>query len=148
MTRLLALDCQRPPIDVLIEREGFMTTERNKAVIRQFIEAVNRKDWRRFDELVSPDFVRHGSTFGQAEVRTRDQLRLYLVAEGDKVVAHSHCHAAQEGRLGTLPALGETLSADFISIYRLANGRIVEAWTEWDALNGLIQLGHIKPLAI
>jgi len=36
------------------------------------------------------------------------------------------------------------LSADFISIYRIGDGRIVEAWVEWDALNGLIQLGHIK----
>ena len=36
-------------------------------------------------------------------------------------------------------------SADFISIYRVADGRIAEAWVEWDCLNGLIQLGHIKP---
>jgi len=35
-----------------------------------------------------------------------------------------------------------------ISIYRVADGRIAEAWVEWDCLNGLVQLGHISlPLA-
>jgi hypothetical protein len=31
------------------------------------------------------------------------------------------------------------------SIYRVVDSRIVEAWVEWDSLNGLIQLGHIAP---
>jgi steroid delta-isomerase-like uncharacterized protein len=141
-----------------------MTTEQNKTLIRQFVDAVNRQDWQQFDQLVAPEFVRHSSTFGQSGVRTRDQLRDYLaaefktfpdasetinflVAEGDKVVVHSHCHATQHGPMGSLPASGKTLSADFISIYRVAGGRIVEAWAEWDALNGLIQLGHLKPPA-
>lgn len=140
----------------------FITTEQNKALIREFVQVMNQQDWQRFNELVSPEFVRHSSTFGQSEVRTRDQLRQYLaaefrtfpdacetvnflVAEGDKVVVHSHCHATQRGPMGSWPASGKTLSADFISIYRIAGGRIVEAWAEWDALNGLIQLGHLKP---
>jgi steroid delta-isomerase-like uncharacterized protein len=140
------------------------TTERNKALVTSFIEAVNRQDWPRFDEFVAPDFVRHSSTFGQSQIRTRDQLREYLaaeyktfpdaretinflVAEGDKVTVHSHCHATQGGPMGSLPASGRTLSADFISIYRIADGRIAEAWVEWDALNGLIQLGHLAPPA-
>src|SRR5690349_21466096 len=103
-----------------------MTAERNKALVRQFVEAVNRQDWRRFEELVSPQFARHSSTFGQSEVRTRDQLRQYLaaefktfpdahesinflVAEADKVVVHSHCRATQLGPMGTLPASGEDI---------------------------------------
>jgi hypothetical protein len=33
-------------------------TERNKAVVRRFIEEVqNQKDWAVFDELNAPDFV-------------------------------------------------------------------------------------------
>ena len=47
--------------------------------------------------------------------------------------------------MGALPAKGRVLSADFISIYRIAENRIVEAWVEWDCLNGLIQLGHMEP---
>jgi steroid delta-isomerase-like uncharacterized protein len=139
-----------------------MTTENNKRLVREFVEAVNRQDWQRFNELVAPEFVRHSSTFGQSQVGNREQLLEYLVAEfktfpdanesvnflvaeGDKVVVHSHCHATQQGPMGSIAPSGRTLSADFISIYRIADGRIVEAWVEWDALNGLIQLGHIKP---
>lgn len=139
-----------------------MDTARNKQLVRDLIEAINRQDWPRFDELIAPDFVRHSSTFGQEAVRSKNALRQYLqaeyqtfpdaretinflVAEGDLVVVHSHCHATQTGPMGSLPPLGKTLSADFISIYRVADGQIVEAWAEWDALNGLIQLGHLQP---
>ena len=139
-----------------------MTAENNKRLVLEFVEAVNRQDWQRFNELVAPEFVRHSSTFGQSQVGNREQLREYLaaefktfpdanesinflVAEGDKVVVHSHCHATQQGPMGSCASSGKTLSADFISIYRITDGRIAEAWVEWDALNGLIQLGHIKP---
>jgi steroid delta-isomerase-like uncharacterized protein len=135
---------------------------RAKRVVREFVDAVNRQDWRRFDDLVAPDFVRHSSTFRQSHVTNRDarreflvaefktfpdarELINFLVAEGDKVAVHSHCQATQQGPMGKLPATGRVLSADFISIYRIADGRIKEAWAEWDSLNGLIQLGHLKP---
>ena len=141
-----------------------MSTNRNKELVRAFVEAINRQDWQRFDELVAPDFIRHSSTYGQTQIRTRDQLRDYLaneyrtfpdavelinflVAEGDKVAVHSHCRATQSGPMGSLPPSGRILSADFISIYRVADDRIAEAWVEWDSLNGLIQLGHFAPPA-
>lgn len=134
--------------------------EHNKALVRSFIEAINQQDWARFENLVAPNFIRHSSTYGQAQVRSREQLREYLaaeyvtfpdavetihflVAEGDKVAAHSGLRATQRGPMGRFPASGKVLAADFISIYRIADGRIAEAWTEWDCLNGLVQLGHL-----
>jgi steroid delta-isomerase-like uncharacterized protein len=153
------------PLTAACGQMGRMTTENNKQLVREFVEAVNRQDWQRFNELVAPEFVRHSSTFGQSQVGNREQLREYLaaefktfpdacesinflVAEGDLVAVHSHCHATQQGPMGSFPPSGRTLSADFISIYRIANGQIMEAWAEWDALNGMIQLGHIKPPAM
>lgn len=141
-----------------------MTTEANKRLVREFVDAVNRQDWQRFNELVTPEFIRHSSTFGQSDVRSRQKLRAYftdefktfknacetinfMVAEGDKVAVHSHFQGVQEGPLGSFPPTGNILSADFITIYRIADGRIAEAWTEWDALSGLIQLGHLQPPA-
>lgn len=139
-----------------------MTTEANKRLVREFVDAVNRQDWQRFNELVAPEFIRHSSTFGQSGARSRQKLLEYfidefktfknacetinfMVAEGDKVAVHSHFQGEQEGPLGSFPPTGRNLSADFITIYRIADGRIVEAWTEWDALSGLIQLGHLQP---
>ena len=137
-----------------------MTSEPNKAVVRAFVEAVNQRDWPRFDELLAPHFARHSSTSGQPKIRSRDQLRdfltgeartfldahktiHFLVAEGDMVAVHSGFRGTQHGPMGRFPASGKPLSADFISIYRIADGRIAEAWVEWDCLNGLIQLGHL-----
>jgi len=65
------------------------------------------------------------------------------VAEGDMVAVHSGFRGTQHGPLGTLPVSGRPLSADFISIYRVEDGLIAEAWVEWDSLSGLIQLGHV-----
>jgi steroid delta-isomerase-like uncharacterized protein len=140
-------------------RKGLSSTEHNKAIVRAFVEAINRKDWRRLEELVAPDFARHSSASGQPQNRNREQLRdflageastfpdgqetiHFLVAEGDKVAVHSGFRGTQTGQMGPFPASGKTLSADSISIYRIADGRIAEAWVEWDCLNGLIQLGH------
>jgi steroid delta-isomerase-like uncharacterized protein len=139
-----------------------MTSEHNKTLVRTFVDAINQQDWRRLDDLLAPDFVRHSTTFGQPQIRSRDQLREFLageagtfpdahetihflVAEGDMVAVHSGFRGTQRGPLGSFPASGRRLSADFISIYRVAEGRIVEAWVEWDGLSGLIQLGHLAP---
>ena len=137
-----------------------MTIEQNKTVVRAFVEAVNQRDWRRLEDLLAPDFARHSSTFGQPQIRSRQQLRdflageartfpdahesiHFLVTEGDMVAVHSGFRGTQTGPLGPFPASGKILSADFISIYRISDGRIAEAWVEWDCLNGLIQLGHL-----
>jgi hypothetical protein len=37
------------------------------------------------------------------------------------------------------------MTADYMAIYRVAGGLIVEAWAEWDNLSGLVQLGHYTP---
>jgi hypothetical protein len=34
------------------------TTGANKRVVREFVDAINRQDWGRSDELVAPGFVR------------------------------------------------------------------------------------------
>lgn len=136
-----------------------MTSEHNKAIVRAFVKAVNARHWQRFDELLAPDFARHSSTSGQPQIRSRDQLRdlligeartfpdaretiHFLIAEGDKVAVHSGFRGTQHGPMGPFPGSGRTLSANFISIYRVAEGRIAEAWVEWDCLNALVQLGH------
>ena len=139
-----------------------MSTEQNKTVVRAFVEAINRQDWRSLDELIAPDFVRHSSASGPPPIRSRDQLRDFLageaitfpdgcetihfmLAEGDMVAVHSDFRGTQRGPMGPYPASGRTLSAAFISIYRIADGRIAEVWVEWDCLNGLVQLGHLVP---
>lgn len=38
------------------------------------------------------------------------------------------------------------MTAEYLAIYRIESGLIVEAWAEWNNLSGLIQLGHHSPV--
>lgn len=90
-------------------------------------------DWDALDELVAPDFVRHSTAAGSPGVSSRDELKRYPRAE------YLAFPDAQETLLDLVA------EADYLAIYRIAAGRIVEAWAEWDNLAGLVQLGHIEP---
>lgn len=49
--------------------------------------------------------------------------------------------------MSSYPPSGKELVADYLAIYRLEDGDILEAWVEWDNLSGLAQLGHYEPNA-
>jgi len=133
-----------------------------RRVVRDFVDAINRQDWAALDELVAPDFVRHSTAAGSPGVSSRDELKRYLraeyltfpdahetlldlIAEADKVAARHRFSGTQRGPMGPYPTSNRRMEADYIAIYRIAAGRIVEAWAEWDNLAGLVQLGHIEP---
>lgn len=135
--------------------------ERNKAVVRAFVAAINAQDWSRLAELVAPNFIRHSHAGGSPGVRSRDDLVRFLqgefetfpdareeiadlVAEGDRVAARHSFRGTQTGPMRPHPPSGRVLAADYLAIYRLAGGLIVEAWAEWDNLSGLSQLGHTR----
>jgi steroid delta-isomerase-like uncharacterized protein len=149
-----------------VVREDWRVTEaeRNKNVVRTFVAAVNAQDWARLDEVVAAGFVRHSHAAGPQEVRSREDLKQFLrsefatfpdaheslediLAEGAKVAARHRFRGTQRGPMGPYPPTGKVLTADYLAIYRVENGQIVEAWAEWDNLSGLLQLGHYKPEA-
>lgn len=136
--------------------------DRNKAVVRSFVEAVNVQDWDRLDDLVAPGFVRHSAAAGHPGVRSLADLKKFLhaelttfpdaqetleglVAEDDMVAARHRFRGTHRGPLGGHAATGRTMDVDYLAIYRLADGVIVEAWAEWDNLAGLSQLGLAPP---
>ena len=136
--------------------------ERNKAVVRAFVAAVNAQDWSRVAELVAPDFARHSHAGGSPGVHSRADLHRFLrgefetfpdaseevadlVAEGDRVAVRHSFRGTQTGPMGPHPPSGRVMAADYLAIYRLAHGTIAEAWVEWDNLSGLVQLGHFTP---
>lgn len=55
--------------------------ERNKAVVRAFIDAINAQDWGRVAEFVVPEFTRHSHAGGVPGVRSRDDLLRFLRGE-------------------------------------------------------------------
>src|SRR5438270_12692027 len=48
-----------------------------------------------------------------------------------------------EGELAGIPRTGRRFSVTGISIARVANGKIIESWNNWDALGMMQQLGVV-----
>jgi len=134
--------------------------EANKRVIQAFAAAINARDWHSLDDLLAVDFVRHSNA--APGVRSRDDLVRYLrsefdifpdaretikdiLAEEDRVAVRHAFRGTQTGAMGAFPPSRKVLKADYLAIYRVAGGKIVEAWVEWDNLSGLVQLGHYRP---
>ncbi len=93
--------------------------ERNKAIVRRFVEAVDAQDWATVSLLVAPGFVRHSAAAGPQTVRSRDDLIfvlragfetfpdaretvLDLVAEADKVAVRHGFRGTQLGPMGPI----------------------------------------------
>ena len=62
------------------------------------------------------------------------------ITQDDYVVERSTATGTQEGALGDLPATGRKATWTGINIFRIECGKIVEIWSEVDALSRLAQL--------
>lgn len=135
--------------------------ERNKSLVRAFVDGINAQDWQRVLGFLASDFKRHSTAAGEPAVNSAKELVAFLqaefvtfpdacetlldlVAEGDKVAARHHFRGTQLGPMGSYPPSGKVLDATYIAIYRVQDQHIAEAWAEWDNLAGLKQLGHTR----
>jgi steroid delta-isomerase-like uncharacterized protein len=66
-----------------------------------------------------------------------------LVAEGDKVVARWTAEGTNSGPFQGMPASGKFARSSGITIFRIADGRIVEEWSESDMIGLLGQIGAL-----
>lgn len=130
--------------------------EANIAFVIDSIERVwNQQDLDAVDETFSPDFVCHSpvediSPWTGTEI-TKQVVAAYLetfpdmhvtnddvFAEGDKVVVRWTTTGTHSSELQGISPTGEKVTFKGITIYRMADGMIVENWWAWDAL-GLMQ---------
>jgi steroid delta-isomerase-like uncharacterized protein len=138
---------------------GTSETERNKAVIRRFVEDVqNNQDWAAYDELNDPDFINRsappgmpadregGKVYLQALAAAYPDVRLTIddmIAEGDQVVTKKTFSGTNTGEFAGMPATGKHVTLQFVDIMRVQDGRIVEHWLSMDQLSWLQQLGLV-----
>ncbi len=134
-------------------------TERNKAVIRRFVEEVqNNKDFDAYDELNAEDFVNLSATPGFPADRAGGKVFLQafaaaypdarftiddMIAEGDQVVTKKTFTGTNTGEFGGVPATGRGVSLQYVDIMRVHDGRIVQHWLSMNQLTWMQQLGLI-----
>ena len=137
-----------------------MSTEENKAIVRRFMDAYNKRNLEIFDELVAPDYYDH-----VFEQKGRDNLKQLftmafeafpdwyeaiedIIAEGDKVwvrVKATGTHTGEWNLFGArLPPTDKKTSIMMVFIWRIVNGKLVEGWEVDDNLEFLKQLGVIE----
>lgn len=134
--------------------------EQNKAVARRLVEeAFNLGKLGVLEEIVATNFVNHDPAspdFGRGPQAARQNITVYRtafpdvsitieeqVAAGDKVVTRWTGRGTHKGTLGDIPATGKQTTVTGITIDRLADGKIVESWSNWDTLGLMRQLGVV-----
>ena len=140
-----------------------MSTDANKAVIRRlFADVFNRGDTDVVDELVGAEVLGHDPTSPEPRrgfASVKQVVVLFrtafpdgrfpledLIAEGDKVVARWGLQGTHRGAFMGVGPTGKPVSVTGIAIYRLADGKIVEYWGNFDTLGLLQQLGVLSPV--
>ena len=137
-----------------------MSAEANKAIVRQWLDAVwQNGQLDRIPQYYAPTYTLDGAPKSLDEVR-RDietiraalpDMRLTIhdmVAEGDTVAYRYSWQWTSDAPFeddifGTLPPTGKPVTVTAMTFVRLADGKIVEDWASMDMLGMYQQLGAV-----
>jgi steroid delta-isomerase-like uncharacterized protein len=127
-------------------------------------QSFNTGSFELIDQLVAPEALNHDPALPaqMRDLRGPDALKrvvtMYraafpdlrmtvddVIASGDKVVLRWHSDGTHRGELAGLAPTGVHASVSGISIDRWQEGKIVEAWAEWDNMGLARQLGAAPP---
>jgi steroid delta-isomerase-like uncharacterized protein len=140
--------------------------EENKRLVRSFFEEVwNKRNYDYLDEVYSEDFVLHAlwqnaSAGGSVDAKGIEPARKVIsgwlsgfpdmtvtvddqVAEGNLVGSRHTSVGTHTETFQGIPATGKQATVTGMTLTRIENGKIVEAWTCWDALGMAEQLGLV-----
>jgi steroid delta-isomerase-like uncharacterized protein len=139
-----------------------MSTEAYKALAQRWLDEVwNKGDLRLIDELIAPDYVLHDPTRPglQGRAGIKESIAMFRqafpdltftiedqVAEADKIVTRYTVQGTHLGPLMGIAATGKQGTITGIDIYRISDGQIAEAWSNWDTLGLLQRIGVIPSL--
>jgi steroid delta-isomerase-like uncharacterized protein len=129
-----------------------------KDVVQKLEEAWAANDLRTVDELLAPDLVSHdtppGMPPGREGAKAAHQMAMKsfpdrrmtiedVIGEGDRVAVRTTIRGTNTGGVPWLgvPANGKAIDIEAISVYRVANGKVVEHWGENDVGRLMVQLG-------
>ena len=142
------------------KEDRLMSTEQNKALVRQLFAALNNGSEAMEaarPAIFAPNQIAHFagqpldydahiqydtmvfSAFSDIQYTLND-----LLAEGDKVVARFTARGTHTGMFQGIPPTGKAGTVSGIAIYRVSGGKVVEQWIEYDQLGVLQQLGVIS----
>jgi steroid delta-isomerase-like uncharacterized protein len=136
-----------------------MSEQNKNAVRRLFDELWNKGNLPVADELIGTNYNHHDPStpdLGRGPESEKKRVTLYrnafpdlrltvedLFAEGETVVARWSCRGAHKGELNGIAPTGKQFLISGVTIARLAGGKIVEGYVNWDALGLMQQIGAV-----
>lgn len=137
---------------------GNLTSEERK--VREIVERFDEEFYEKgnldaADELVAEDFRHHApfptpqgrEGFKQFQAQFRQAFpdstsdTKEIVVDGDKVAVRYTMRGTHRGQFMDIPATGNEVEVDGISIYRVADGKVAEEWAQPDLMTMMQQLG-------
>ncbi len=143
-----------------------MTAEENKALVRRFVEAQNQRDDATVDALGADDWMWHPWWYNPVQMdgtptpqgrgmtrelrrQNRDRMREQfprtqmtideMFAADDTVTVLTTTEVTRRD--------GKAVTRKAIAVHRIADGKIVETWAQWDRLGHFQQLGVVPESA-
>jgi steroid delta-isomerase-like uncharacterized protein len=136
--------------------------EQNKALIRNYLEEMDKQNFGIFEEIYAPNakvyYPSNSSEPMSAEQFLPMAKSFYagfpdfshnikeLIAEGNKVILRSIDSGTHQGEFNGIAATGKKIEFGVLVIFYLDDGKIIEAREEFDMLGFMQQLGmELKP---
>ena len=131
-----------------------MSLEENEAIIRKWIEALNKQNLALLDDIIAPDYV---DMKQQGLESAKQSMKMFykgfpdlhttiedMIAEGEKVWVRVKATGTHTGEfLGLIPT-GKKITITSVDIFRIADDKIVQGWSVNDFLDFYKQLGVIE----
>jgi C-1 hydroxylase len=132
-----------------------MLLEKNKALVRGFIEAYNKRKLDLIDDFVAPDYIDHEKNIGREGLKQLISMGINafpdwletiedIIAGGDKVWVLLTYTGTHKGEFMGLAPTGKKITSKAVDIYRIVDGKLAEYWNVTDNLNIFKQVGAVE----
>jgi steroid delta-isomerase-like uncharacterized protein len=114
-------------------------------VVERYLEEVlNGHDLAALDELVADETLKQRVRLFLEAFPDLQVTPNLVVANGELVAVNLVARGTHEGTFQGVPPTGRRWAATCSAFYRVENGRIADAWINWDLLGILDQLGGVR----
>lgn len=128
----------------------------NKAIVQKVYEVINANRLDDLDAFIAVDLADHSPSPGAPPglAGAKQTLSMFhavfsgfqvtaedMLANEDKVVARLSVNGTNTGEFMGLPPTGKEVTIGGIEMFRVADGKLVERWAEFDMMSLMQQLG-------
>jgi steroid delta-isomerase-like uncharacterized protein len=134
----------------------------NGTLIRKwFNEVWNEGREATIDDMCAKEAVGHGQTHDGSDIVGPDHFKEFwrafraaftsmhveihqTIEQGEMAMARWTITMMHTGQFLSIESTGKRITATGMSVQRFADGKIVEAWDNWDQLGVMVQLGAVS----